>query len=278
MTGVQTCALPIYEWNAKAEPNGLAITIGGQTQLDQDALMRMQARYDPSKFRYLGGLAAPSQGLIISKEALPRLTDKSARPVVMGIVGSSLRTGYYQVMWGAAFLGWNVKWVPGYMGTGEVRNALERGEVDMSAFGSSVDIDHLFGTGKFTAASQSGAIVGGKMTSRAVFGAAPVIGDLVRDKIRDPLARKAFDYSENVIQVGMWAALPAGTPDEFAAAYQKAYEATIADPQFQADWAKLDPDSPNASKAELEGLISELTKVSPEALGYIQAELKRQGL
>ena len=268
----------INEWNARAEPNGLFVTVGGQTQLDMDALSRMQARYQPAKFRYIGGLSAPSQGLFISKEALPRLTDKSRAPVVMGMVGSTLRTGYYQTLWGAAFLGWNVRWVPGYPSTGDVRNALERGEVDMSAFGSSLDIDHLLSTGKFAVASQSGAIVGGKMSSRPVFGAAPVISDLVKGKIRDPLAQKAFEYGENVIQVGMWVALPAGTPDPVVATYVAAFETTVKDPQFQAEWSKLDPDSPVAFKPELEAVIGELPKVSPEALAFIQDELKRQGL
>lgn len=270
--------IAVNEWNAKAEPSGLSIAVGGQTQVDQDALNRTQARYQPASFKYVGGLAAPSQGLFISKDAVARLTDKSAKPVIMGMVGSTLRTGYYQVLWGAAFLGWNVKWVPGYPSTGEVRNALERGEVEMSAFGSSLDIDHLFATGKVAVASQSGAIIDGKMTARPAFGDAPVISDLVKSKINDPLAKSAFSYGENVIQVGMWMALPSGTPNNIVDAYVTAFEATIRDPQFKNDWAKLDPDSPVASKADLEALVRELAKASPQSLEFIQAELRRQGL
>ena len=264
--------IALNEWNAKAEANGLFVTVGGQTQLDMDALSRMQARYQPAKFRYIGGLSAPSQGLFVNKEALPRLADKSAKPDVMGMVGSTLRTGYYQTLWGAAFLDWNVKWVPGYPSTGDVRNALERGEVDMSAFGSSLDIDHLLSIGTLTVASQSGAIVGGKMSSRPVFGATPVISDLVKGKIRDPLARKAYEYSENAIQVGMWVALPPGTPDNIVNAWVAAFEATVKDPQFQAEWGKLDPDSPVAFKPDLEALVAELPKVSSAALAFIQDE------
>ncbi len=270
--------IALNEWNAKAEPNGLFVAIGGQTQLDQDALSRMQARYDPSSFKFVGGLVAPSQGLIIDKEALARLNDKSARPVVMGIVGATLRTGYYQVLWGVAFLGWNVKWVVGYPSTAAVRTALERGEVDMSAFGSSTDIDYLLRSGRFVVASQSGAIINGKMTSRPAFGNAPVISDLARGKVQDPLARDAFDYSEKVIQVGMWIALPAATADSTVKAYVDAFEQTVVDPRFKDEWAKIDPDSPVAHKSELEGLIKDLGTVSPAALKFIQDELKRQGV
>jgi hypothetical protein len=215
--------------------------------------------------------------LIINKTAVARLHDKSASPVTMGIVGATLRTGYYQVLWGAAFLNWNVKWVRGYKSTAEVRNALERGEVDMSAFGTSTDLDYLLKTGKFAVASQSGAIIDGKMVSRPMFGDAPIISDLVRGKIKDPLAQKAFDYGEKVIQVGMWVALPPGTSDSIVQTYVQAFEKAVNDPQFKESWSKVDPDSPVANKAELEGLINDLETVSPEALKFIRGELGRQG-
>jgi tripartite-type tricarboxylate transporter receptor subunit TctC len=270
--------IALNEWVTKADPSGLNIAIGGESQIDEDALSRTHAKYQPEKFRFVGGLVAPSQGLFIDKEAVARLYNKSAPPVTMGLVGSTLRTGYYQVLWGAAFLGWNVKWVPGYQSTGEVRNALERGEIDMSAFGTTTDINDLLVTGKVAVVSQSGAIIDGKMTSRRIFGDAPVISDLVKGKIKDPLAQKAFDYSERVIQVGMWTALPPTTPDGIVATYVKAFEKTIKDPQYKSDWAKIDPDSPVAHKADLEKQVNEVAAVSPEALDFIQAELRRQGV
>ncbi len=269
--------IALSEWANKAEPNGLHVTIGASSQIDMDALSRTNAKYEPAKFKYVGGLAAPSQGLFVSKAAVERLFNKSAKPVAIGVVGSTLRTGHYQALWGAAFLGWNVQWVQGYRITGELRQAMERGELDMAPFGSSVDIDYLHSTGKFAVVSQSGAVIDGKMVSRPVLGKAPIISDLVKDKIKDPLAQKAFEYGENIIQVGMWLALPPGTPDGTVVNYVKAFEASINDPEFQATWAKIDPDSPVASKAELEKLVRELGKAPPEAVEYIQAELKRQG-
>jgi tripartite-type tricarboxylate transporter receptor subunit TctC len=268
--------IALNDWVAKAPPDGLQIAVGGQTQIDGDALSRTHAKYEPAKFTFVGGLVAPSQGLFISKDAVKRLHDKSAAPVTMGIVGASLRTGYYQALWGTAFLGWNVKWVPGYQSTSEVRNALERGEVDMSAFGTGTDIDYLLAIGRIEVLSQSGAIIDGKMVSRPVFGKTPIISDLVRGKIKDPLAQKAFDYSEVVIQVGMWVALPPGTSDGILGDYVKAFETTVGDPKYRDEWSKIDPDSPVAHKVDLEKLIDDLAGVSPEALSFIQDELKRQ--
>jgi len=269
--------IALNEWVSKAEPNGLHVTVGGSSQIDMDALARTRAKYDPAKFKYVGGLAAPSQALFISKDAVERLHNKSAKPVAIGVVGATLRTGHYQALWGAAFLGWNIQWVQGYRITGELRQALERGELDMAPFGSSTDIDYLLATGMFAVASQTGAVIDGKIVARPVLGGAPIISDLVKGKIKDPLAQKAFEYGENIVQVGMWVALPTGTPDGIVTTYVKAFEAALDDPQFQTPWVNIDPDSPVASKAELEKLVHALGSTPPDAVEYIQAELKRQG-
>ena len=76
-----------------------------------------------------------------AKDAVARLSDKSQKPVIMGLVGSTLRSGNYGVLWGVKYLGWNIKWVRGYPSTAELRQALERGEIDMSTFGASRDIN-----------------------------------------------------------------------------------------------------------------------------------------
>jgi hypothetical protein len=120
-------------------------------------------------------------------------------------------------------------------------------------------------------------VKGGKQVPRSILGGAPIISDLVKDNIKDPLAQKAFAYGEYVSQVGMWLALPSRTRDRIVATYVNAFEATLNNPQYRVEFAKIDPDSPVTSKADLEELVRELAKVSPETLDYIQAELKRQG-
>src|SRR5579862_9414451 len=77
--------LALNSWAAKAEPNGLAITIGAESQTDPDAIIRTQAKYDLTSFNYIGGLTAYSQGLFVAKDAVARLYDKSQKPVIMGL-------------------------------------------------------------------------------------------------------------------------------------------------------------------------------------------------
>src|SRR5581483_3101831 len=46
----------LNSWAVKAEPNGLYVTIGAESQTDPDALFRTQAKYDTTSFNYVGGL------------------------------------------------------------------------------------------------------------------------------------------------------------------------------------------------------------------------------
>ena len=268
----------LNSWSAKSEPDGLSVAVVAQTQIDPEAIFRTNAKYEPVKFEHIGGVGGPSQALIISKDAVKRLTDKSQPPVNMGIVGTSLRTGYYQALWGTAFLGWNVKWVPGYQQTGQVRQAMERGEIDMTAFGGERDISYLNKTGKFTAVTQSGQHAGGKRIGRDVIGNAPILSDLVQGKIKDAAIKEAFDYSENVLQLGKWLILPAGTPDAIVDAYVKAYDAILTDPTYQNEIARIDPDSPVVKKAALDKLMVDLSKVSKKTIEHIHVVMRSQGL
>ena len=53
-------------WIKKAKPDGLSVTVGGLTELDPASSLRRNAEYDPATFKYVGGLAAPSQALFIA--------------------------------------------------------------------------------------------------------------------------------------------------------------------------------------------------------------------
>ena len=268
----------LNDWTKRAEPNGLSLTIGQQSQADPDSLTRANARYDPRRFHFLGGVASASQGLFVNKAAVRRLTEPSGAPVTMGIVGSTLRGGNYQALWGAAFLGWNVKWVRGYPSTGDALQALDRDEVDMSSFGAFKDAEYLRQSGKFTVVSQGGTWIDGKQTKSPWVGDAPLIGELLESKLeQDAEARQAFDYWQNLTQIGIWLALPPNTPDAILAAYRKAYSATIKDQAFLDEYARINPEALYVAGADLSKLVSKVVGVRPETIRYIDQLLQRQG-
>jgi hypothetical protein len=71
--------------------------------------------------------------------------------------------------------------------------------------------------------------------------------------------------------------LPPDTPDAIVAIYAKAYEAMVRDPEYSNAAAKTDPGAPQVNKADLEQMVSELSKVSQDVIDYIKAEQRRQG-
>ena len=48
-------------------------------------------------------------------------------------------------LWGAEYLGWNVRWILGYQGGGELRLAFERGETDLYATANLITLRELIG-------------------------------------------------------------------------------------------------------------------------------------
>lgn len=268
----------LNDWSRQADKDGLSVTVGALSQTDPDSLRETQARFKPADFKMVGGIGAYSQGIFIRDDAKARLTDKSAKPVIVGMVGSTLRGATYAILWGSQFLGWNVKFVPGYPSTGEVRQALERGEVEMATFGADRDLEYLTKTIKVTALAQTGQVQEGKRTKRSALGDAPIFSDLIAGNIKDVEAQKAFNYWEEVSQIGMWLALPPGTPDGVVNTYVKAFEETNKDPAFLDEYNKISPGWLVAHKRDLEKQVTELAKVTPETMKYIDEAQKRAGL
>src|SRR4029077_14836022 len=94
-------------------------------------------------------------------------------PVVMAQVGGT-RTGALVSVWGAEYLGWNVRWVTGYQGTPQTILALSRGEADMVDTAGANMLDTLIKTGNFVPIVQAGVVVDGKLARRDAFADVPL--------------------------------------------------------------------------------------------------------
>ena len=132
--------------------------------------------------------------------------------------------------------------------------------------------------GAFEIIAQSGTIEDGKLTTRPEFGNSPALATLVEDKIKDPIAQRAFAHWKNIILVGQWVALPPGTPAPIVAAYRKAYHAAFLDPAFREQVRRVDPGIVETSAADMLSMITVLAQTPPEALTYLQTIAKKQGL
>lgn len=261
----------------RAKPDGLTVTFGAGTQSDPLFYRSAHAVYDLAKLEYAGGIGRSGAVLAISGEAMPRLSDKSAPPVTMGAL-AAVRPSMYMALWGGEYLGWNMRWVLGYPSTAVLRQALERGEVDMTMFATMDDILGVTKTGRFAILAQLGTPSQGRLVPRPEFGDAPILADLVAPRITDPVAQEAFAYWKSVAQIANWLALPPGTPEPIVAAYQAAMHAALDDPELHDKTRRLAPDAVEMSGPQVKVMLTGLAATPPEVLAWLQALQKREGL
>ena len=259
-------------------PDGLTLMVGANSQVNPVNFRKANGTYEPHKFEHIGGLGRGGSVLMVSKDGQTRLLDKSKPPVAFGVIDAA-RASSQVAGWGVEYLGWNVKWVVGYQGSNETSMALERNEIDMSTTGNLFLIKRLIDSGKFVILTQSGGVdETGKYVGRPEFGNAPVFAALVKDKVKDPVALEAFGYWESADSLDKWISLSAGTPKDIVEAYREAFKKIAADPDFMERGKKIAEDLAPMSWQDIDRLIGQMARVTPDTENFIKVMLRKQGV
>ena len=261
-----------------AKPDGLTLTMGSGSVADPINFRKPQAKYDPSKFIFVGGTGRGGTLTIINKEHEANLYDRTKLPVIMGSPGGAPRSGVLVTAWGIEFLGWNAKWVVGYKGTPDLFTALERGEIEMAATSSTHQVEKLLQTGKFKILTQSGMIRNGELLPRSDFPHAPMLKKMLDGKISDPIARKSYEYWASLESKDKWLALPPGTPAGIVKVYREAFLKVLEDPEFVARAKLLSDDFTPTFWQDLQSWIQTMADTPDESIRFISHMLRRQGI
>jgi tripartite-type tricarboxylate transporter receptor subunit TctC len=262
----------------EVKPDGMTIIMASSTQADPSRFRRKASKFNPTEFGIVGGVQRGATVLMITKEGSKRLLDPKAKPVVVGAVDGT-RSGIVMSMWGAKFLGWNIKWVVGYPGTPELILALQRGEIDMSSTGNSFLIKELIKGGKHEILTQSGTLQNGKLEPREEFKENWMFPTRIRPMIKDPLQKEAFDYWEGINGLDKWLALPPRASKEVLTTYQNAFAKAAKDPEFITRGRKvISPDMIAIGAKDQAAIINQIAKTSAKALAWIDTVKKEQGL
>jgi tripartite-type tricarboxylate transporter receptor subunit TctC len=262
----------------RVKPDGLTIIMGSNSTVDPLTFRRANANYDPAKIPVVGGVGRGGTVVVIAKDAERRLYDPKAKPVIMGSNEAVPRSSMQVTLWGVAYLGWNAKWITGYPGTNEVMLALARGEVDMTSTGNMFQIGQYTKTGKFAVLNQSGAMEGGRIVARPDFGEAPLFPDLMKGKIKDPVAQEAFDYWLSINAMDKWLALPPGVSDAVLATYRDAFGKMTKAPDFVALGKKISDDFTPMTYQDVGILMKTLANTPNEATGFTKTLMRNQGI
>lgn len=262
----------------QAPADGFTLTMGATNQADPLLYRKPNAAYDPTKFEVIGGVGRGGSVLVIRKDAEARLHDKTKPPVIMGALAGVPRSGMQTTGWGIEFLGWNARWVLGYPGTNELFLALDRGEIDMTSTANLFQVKKLVDTGRFKILTQAGSIKDGKAVARPEFGDAPLVADLIENKMKTPLEKQAYLYWASLTAMDKWIALPPHTPPQYVKAYRDAFEESIKDPEFAELGKKVSEDFQPMHAEDVKTLIANLGATSPEAIKFIGDMLAKQGV
>jgi tripartite-type tricarboxylate transporter receptor subunit TctC len=250
-------------------PDGTTVLAGSSGEIAPDVLLRNKAtHYDATKFAYIGGVASTGTVTIANKAAMARML-KDHTPIAVAQVGGA-RTGAQMALFGAEYLNWKIKWISGYPGTAAMVLALLKGEADLTDTAGLAAMQPLLQDKHFAPVVQAGIFVDGKLKRRDEFPDTPMIGELIRPKLKTDLEKEAYESWERTIQIGKFFALPPGTPKDYVAAYINAFESLAKDSAFKkAAKAQLDDDYVLISAAHTQEVIDGLAKTPDRDLDFL---------
>ena len=265
---------------AKAKTDGLTIMQSDGTTLQPTTLRRKSVRYDPTKFIAIGAINRGGSILIFRKESVANLMDKSKKPVIIGAI-SGTRSWQAMPMFGAEFLGWNVKWIPGYKGNNQFARGIRQGEIDVFATNSNYIIDPLVKEGVVELLYQVGQPdEDGKYKGRSSYPNVPIFPDVLRSKAKlSKLQWRAYLSFVNPSLIDKWMALPPKTPKDTVDTWRNAYKKAFNDPELKKTMTKqFGTDLTLISGKQVDTMIEEVSGVGDDVVDYTVKLQQKYGL
>jgi tripartite-type tricarboxylate transporter receptor subunit TctC len=264
--------------SSQAKKDGLTLIQSHSTVITPLVLRRKVVKYDPLKFEAIGAINRGGSVVVVRKDALKRLKDPKAKPVIVGAL-SGTRTWNAMLVWGAEFLGWNLKWVTGYPGTDALTTALLQGEIDMTATQNAFLLRGLQEEGVVELVAQVGVFSDGKYVRRSSFKEVPTMAELLKAKKIKELEWQGYLSWVGASLVDKWMALPPGTPKEYVQAHRQAFDQATKDPKFVSGAKhQLSVDMTPIPGKKLKGLLKRVVSISDEAISYTSKLKKKYGL
>ncbi len=248
------------------KPDGLTLIQSAETTIAMQMDQGPAVGYDLTKYKHIANVARNPTALVIKKGETARLTDPSAEPIQVGCKAGT-ESWMAMILLGKEFLGWNVKVVPGYGGTGEMEMAFYRpGEVDMFATANPFILNRML--------EENVAEILCCSDTRPDFPSVPTFEEILGDKKPTGLPWQAFQVWYGVKLVDKYLSAPPGTPDNIVAILVEAFTEMSKDPEFDEMIKQRVSESYSVKVGqETADLINSILTAPPEALDYIK-ELK----
>lgn len=248
MPGAGSLTATLYIANVAAR-DGTVIGIHNPTNLIEP-LINPQTKFDARTFGWVGSIADEHTSCGFWAKDIATLDDLKKREIAIGATGGSAGSAVEGRLV-ASMLGLRFRIIEGYRGLAEVRLAAERGEVDghCALFRSVLTSEQrdAFKAGRIKIPIQIG------LESHPQFAGIPNLFDLVG----------AADKQLLRLTIGQWRfarplSLPPGVAEERLAAWRKAFDATMQDPEFLADMDKAGLPVKPLAGAAIQPMVEEM--------------------
>jgi len=226
------------------------------------------AHFDAEKLNWLGSTnREPYVAFVWHTAPVQTLADLRSRDLVVGATAPGTTMVDFPLITNA-ILGTRFKVVRGYEGTAQINNAIERGEVE--------------GQGGVGWAAVKAQVPGWitdkkiKVIAQYVLRRHTQLPDVpnVLDLATSDADRRALTTLFARTEYGRPYFLPPEVPAARVSALRRAFAATMRDPAFIADAAKLQLEIDPMTGEELQGLIGELGRTPPDVVARVRAILE----
>jgi len=223
-------------------------------------LLESGATFDGTKFAWLGSVTNDVSTCVTwHTSAVKTWKDFLEKPVTLGGQGPSSEPDIFANLYKNVF-GAKIKLVAGYPGTNEITLAMERGEVEglCGLSWSTLKTRHA----QWMKDKKINIIVQAAFKKEAEMANVPLIVDLTKD-IEKLQILKLFLAAQEMARPF---AAPPGIPEDRKAALVAAFGATMKDPEFLAEAAKLNLDVNPVDGKAIDKLLAELYATPKDVL------------
>jgi tripartite-type tricarboxylate transporter receptor subunit TctC len=257
---------------SEVKPDGLTILQDSSSAIGNFVRGGPTIKYDPTKNPIIGGVARTGTLVMVRTEARPRLTNRSAKPVVVGDT-DGIRSWVAMTVWAAEYLDWNLRWIYGYPGSRELQLAIRQGEIDIWATANVKLVKDL----------QRERVVQVVMAEderrREDFHELPTFLETLGAKKPTGVAWEAFVAWAGSPDLDKFLVAPPGTPDAVVKLLRDAFARVMKDPEVDREGDKFFGDGwKPISPERVEAVIRDQTTVTKEAKDFITKLRKKYNL
>lgn len=221
-----------------------------------------QTKFDPRKMQWIGSTLREFHIAVVRANS-PVKTIEDAQKIEIPVAGTGGTTSLYPVI-ANAVLHTKFKVVQGYQGTAQGALAMERGEVD-----GMIGITWASIKGTRAADLRDGKF---RLVAQFALRRHPELPDLplALDAAKTPEDQAALRLVFSAQEVGRPWVVPEGVPEQIVAILRKAFDDTMADPEFRADAARRKLDLDPTSGADIQAVVNDIYKTPPAVVERIK--------